>query len=360
MSADQHIPFKEEELQIKKERFCFGFMRDVLNTPVTPRENMHRALAGNAVWTPTTYDYHYLFPLCMPDNKAKGNVSDAKLPADQYGGPDMFGVIWEYEPDIGGSTVRPGNPLLASADEWYEKIVFPTKETIDSWDWEGCVANANVEEEKDFYWELVICTGFFERLISFMDFEEAAVAMIDPDQEEAVLELFDRLADLYIMFIDKFREVFPNTSDAVTLHDDWGHQRGQFFSSETVMRMLAPSMKRVVNHIHSLGMDAELHSCGKVDDLIPCMIEIGFQMHECQPLLDFDTVVPAYGDKILFHVPQDTPPFDAPEAEQRAAARKFAAKLSKWGNAVILDDYYCENPVNNIFMEELYHAAREA
>lgn len=354
------IPFNESEMNVSRERFCFGYMRNVLNTPVTPRENLRRALAGDPVWMPTTYDYHYLFPLCMPDNKAKGNVSDAKLAPEEYGGPDMFGIVWEYEPNIGGSTVRPGNPTLTEAGEWREKIVFPTKEVVDSWDWAGCYQNADVENERDFYWELVIATGWFERLISFMDFEEAAVAMIDPDQKDDVKELFEALADLYIMLIDKYVEVFPETADAVTLHDDWGHQRGQFFSCDVVREMLVPSMKRVVDHIHSLGMDAEFHSCGKVEGLVPCMIEIGFQMHECQDILDFDTVVPQYGDKILFHVPQVTPDYDAPEEEQRAAARAFAERLAKWKNPVILDDYYAPNPVNNVFQDELYRLVRMA
>lgn len=353
------MPFNEKELQVLKERFCFGYMRNVLDTPVSPRENMRLALAGKPLWMPTTYDYHYMFPLCMPDNKAKGNVSDKKLPIEEYGGEDMFGIVWEYEPNIGGSTVRPGNPTLLEVSEWREKIVFPTKEVIDSWDWAGCYANANVPEEKDFYWELVICTGWFERLISFMDFEEAIMAIVDPDDKEEVKELFEALADLYIMLIGKYCEVFPETADAICLHDDWGHQRGQFFDREVIMEVFAPSMKRVVDHIHSLGMDAEFHSCGKVEDLVPCMIEIGFQMHECQDIMDFDEVVPKYGDKILFHVPQETPDYDAPAQVHIDAARAFGDKLLAWGHPVILDDYYAKNPVNNIFQDELYRYLRQ-
>ena len=125
------------------------------------------------------------------------------------------------------------------------------------------------------------------------------------------------------------------------------------------MDVSAPSMKRVVDHIHALGMDAELHSCGKVEELVPCVVEIGFQMHECQDIMDFDVVVPAYGDKILFHVPQETSAYDSPEGEQVAAARAFGDKLLAWGNSVILGDYYAPNPVNNIFQDELYRYLRQ-
>ena len=46
--------------------------------------------------------------------------------------------------------------------------------------------------------------GMFERLISFMDFEGALVALIDDEQKKAVHELFDKLADLYIAMIQKY------------------------------------------------------------------------------------------------------------------------------------------------------------
>ena len=103
-----------------------------------------------------------------------------------------------------------------------------------------------------------------------MDFEEAAVAMIDEDQQEAVKDLFDKLADLYIELIKKFQSVFGKEQiAAVCLHDDWGHQRGIFFSADTIREMVVPYMKKVVDFIHAEGMIAECHSCGKVDPLLP-------------------------------------------------------------------------------------------
>ena len=148
---------------------------------------MFRALdSKKPLWLPSTFDIGYLFPQCVPDNPAKGNVSDAKLPAEQLGGKDMFGVEWEYVPVVGGSTTRPGHPLMTDANDWPQKVVFPTKEVIDSWDWDGCKKRSDTLMRKKDMWEIVICTGFYERLISFMDFEGAAVAMIDEDQEDAI------------------------------------------------------------------------------------------------------------------------------------------------------------------------------
>lgn len=215
------------------------------------------------LWQASINDYHHLFPQCVPDNPAKGNASDAKLAPEQLGGKDMFGIVWEYEPKIGGSTVRPGNPLLEDANDWYDKVVFPTREVVDSWDWAGCKRNADETDEKDFFWKPVICTGWFKRLISFMDFQNAAMALIDPDQADAVKDLFEHLSDLYIMLIDKY-------------------------------------------------------------------IEAGF---------DFDTVIPQYSGRIIFHVPSEVPETDASDEEHRVAARAFADRVVKWGRPVILDTY---------------------
>jgi hypothetical protein len=91
----------------------------------------------------------------------------------------MFGIEWEYIAQVGGSMVRPGKPFIEDANELADKVVWPD---IDKWDWEGC-AKANVEylskPNFNICWFL---NGWYERLISFMDFEGAVVAMIDEDQ----------------------------------------------------------------------------------------------------------------------------------------------------------------------------------
>lgn len=354
-------PFSEKEFIRGKTRFLFGCELTELDTPITPKENMLLALdTKKPLWFPSTFDIGYLFPKCVPDNPAKGNVSDEKLPPEQLGGKDMFGIEWEYVPKVGGSTTRPGHPLLEDANDWPEKVVFPTKEVIDSWDWEGSRERCMKNMRKKDLWEVVICTGFYERLISFMDFEEAAVAMIDEDQQDAVKALYDKLADLYIMLLDKYIEVFGEKIEAVCLHDDWGHQRNPFFSLDLVREMVVPYMKKVTDYAHSKGLRTECHSCGKVDALIPAYIEAGFEMLECQPILDFETVVPKYGDRLLFHYPPANAPQDinAPAEEHIKAAREFVQKTIDWGYPVMMDNYYAPL-LNPLYTDEVYRYSRQ-
>ena len=351
------MKFNEEEMEIVKTRFCFGEELNVYRTPVTPLENFKRMIQGKPLWQVSINDYVYLFPNCVPDNPAKGNVSDKKLPPEALGGYDMFGILWEYEEDIGGSTVRPGNPVLADANDWPKIIKFPTKATIDGWDWAECQANA-ASYEDDYFWEPVICTGWFERLISFMDFQYAAMALIDPAQKKAVKALFDRLSDLYILIIDKYSACFPGKIHCFCLHDDWGHQRGQLISLATAREMIVPAMKKVTDHIHTLGMVTEVHSCGKIDNLIPAFIEAGFDLLECQPLLDYETVVPQYGDRIIVHLaPENVPPEHAPMESHQACARAFVDRVVALGHPVILETYYSPR-LTPAFWEELYRYSR--
>lgn len=353
--------FNENEISKDKTRFLFGCELSELNEPVTPKDNMIMAIeTKRPVFLPSTFDIGYLFPQCVPDNPAKGNVSDAKLPVEMLGGKDMFGIEWEYVPQVGGSTTRPGNPLLEDANDWPEKVVFPTREVIDSWDWETCAKrHETLLRDKDMV-EVVICTGFFERLISFMDFEEAAVAMIDEDQQDAIKDLFDKLADLYIMLVDKYMEVFPGRIDAVCLHDDWGHQRGVFFSKDTLYEMIVPYMKKCTDYFKSKGLYTEVHSCGKIDSLMQVYIDAGFQMLECQSILDFPETVREYGDRIVIHYPPAIAPEDinAPAEEHIAKAREYVDTCLSFGYPIMMDNYYAPL-LNRIFTDEVYRYSRQ-
>ena len=72
-----------------------------------------------------------------------------------------------------------------------------------------------------------------------MEFESAAMALIDEDQQEYVHGLFSRLAT----FMTSSSATTPSTSTptASHFHDDWGSQRAPFFSLDTCREMLVPT-----------------------------------------------------------------------------------------------------------------------
>ena len=89
--------------------------------------------------------------------------------------------------------------------------------------------------------------------------------------------------------------------EMVWFHDDWGNQRAPMFSLDTVRNMIVPALTKVVNGAHELGIIFELHSCGKIEDLVPAMVEAGVDMWDGQYMNDKVKVAKEYGDKIKVH-----------------------------------------------------------
>ena len=354
----ERIPFRKEELEVKgKVMGSRRAMVDLLNTPITPRENYLMMLRGEEpLWIPMSTDLINVTPAIVKDNIARGFVFDAtEFDRDkESGGPDMFGIEWEWVPQVGGSMVRPGKPKVEDITEWEDIITFPD---VDSWDWEGSAAlNKSLIEQKELLFGATIMNGLFERLISFCDMNEALVAMIDEDEQEDVQRLFDKLADLYIKIIAKYKEYYH--IDFLLFHDDWGSQRAPFFSLDTVREMLVPPLKKIVDATHKMGVFFELHSCGKNEMLVPAMIEAGVDMWNGQPMNDKLMLAEKYGDKIHLGVAGLNVEPDASPEEVRAAAKEFVDTYGKY--PIYAAQLALRGPAGNELRKALYEYSRVA
>ncbi|HHT17391.1 MAG TPA: methyltransferase [Papillibacter sp.] len=352
MSIPKFDP-KELEVVGKLPSFGGGQEIPIYNYPVTPKEAYKAAFNRKPYWQIASTTENRIFtPKCNPDNIARGFVFDGTR-TPPTGGIDMFGIDWEYVPQVGGSMVRPGKPFIEDASELPEKVVWPN---IDEWDWEEC-AKANVEylagDQFNMCWFL---NGWYERLISFMDFEGAIMAIFDEDSKEYVKDFFDKLSDLYIRIFDKYLEYFPQI-DGFCIHDDWGSQKETFFSPAVAEEMLVPYMRRVTDFLHSKGKFCELHSCGQLMKQVPNMIEAGWDSWHPQLMNDTQKEYELYGDKILIGVAPDEIDPNATEEEIRQAARDFANKFCNPEKPSLLNIYTGrELPI--VFLEELYKQSR--
>lgn len=346
-------PFSKDELTIIDRYYVAGRTdggKAKFKTPVSSLENM-RAFLNNETpcWMPNG-DLITITPEIIPDNVARAFVQEAN-PTDRKGGPDMFGVQWVYEASAGGSMVIPGNPILEDVNDWKEVIHFPD---VDSWDWEGSAQrNKDYLAGDDPIWTVQF-SGMFERLISFMDFENAAVALIDEDQMDAVKELFSALTDLYIKILDKSIQYFHISG--YLFHDDWGSQRSPFFSKQTWLEMIAPYVKRLVDHCHENGVIFELHSCGRTDSMIDVISSIGIDMWRPQPMNDVAMMYREYGDKIKLGVRAPAFPPDTPDEVQIQAAKDLVAQYNIPGKYVFTSNF----AESDVFRAALYEASRKA
>ena len=329
----KRIPFDEAEMKVIGQHInftsaCFGPpVIPMYNTPITPKENVMNVFRrdGSAMWFPTTTDFAYVESRANPDHIARAEICDMgpKQPLEEKGGKDLFGVEWQFVEVAGGSMEVPGaKRLLEDVNDWKENVKFPDVEALD---WEANKMNAVLNDSKRVL-GITFQNGMFERLISFMGFEDAAVALIDEDQKDAIHELFDRLADMYIEMIEKYMEVL--NLESVTFHDDWGSQRAPFFSEQVCTEMIAPHIKKIADFCHSKGMIFNHHSCVKNELLVPSMLAEGDDMWWPQDMNDIDTLREKYGDKLVLSVVPPAVAEDASDEEIEAAAKAFVDKYA--------------------------------
>ncbi|MPW24213.1 methyltransferase [Alkalibaculum sp. M08DMB] len=357
--------FDEKELNVVGEmpNLMGGEAIPIFSTPVSGKEGALATYRKRPIWQVVLgvgHEFQMFNPNFIPDNVSRAFVSDHSFVpgvSNLYAGKDMFGIQWLYEESAGGSMVIPGNPLFTDMNDWKEKVVWPD---INAWDWEGEREKNNGYFEKDKLVITWIFTGFFERLISFMDFENAAVAMIDEEQEDAVKEFFDHLSDLYIQLIDKYITHFPEI-DVFYIHDDWGAQKDTFFSPTAAKELLVPYMKKVTDFIHEKGRFAELHSCGMNEKQIGNIIDAGWDAWTPQTMNDTQKLYEEYGDQIIIGVLPDLfDPKTTSEEEQRTYARDFANKfcLADKPSALSVYAQFNEEILTKAYREELYKQSR--
>ena len=365
--------FDPKELE-KKPGFVFGRPVELFNCPLNQHDADEAFFKKEAWWQMYQASDTFMFnPHISPDNIARGFVFEAEMGKymDQKGGPDMFGVEWEWVEQVGGSMVRPGKPYLEDIEDWREKIVWPD---VDSWDWEGCAkANNGTFLKKENFNQLWFFTGYYERLIAFMEFENAIMAIFDEDCQEEVHAFFERLTELYLDILKHVCDYFPDVN-AIFFHDDWGSQKETFFSPAVVEEMIVPYMKRITDYLHSRGVWCELHSCGNNYKQIPNMIKAGWDMWAPQLMNDCYKIYDDFGDQIIIatypmNIPEEIQNLRSeeergeafaklPEEEQRRIAREYVHRVNKIGKPSSYS-FYASHWLTPAVREELYVESRK-
>ena len=354
-------PFDQKEIDNAKEvpNFKGAATVTTYDFPVTPREAYLATYRDHdPMWIINDTEYQRFEPSIIPDNCARGFVEEAvPFPREKFGGKDMFGIEWVYVDVAGGSMVKPGEPYLTEISEWHDKLVWPD---VDSWDWDGS-AKLNKDyldtDRANLMWLLNGC--WFERLISFMDFQYAAMALVDEDDVEEVKELTHELTTLYMHIVDNCCDAYDKL-DGFEIHDDWGSQKSPFFSEDVGREVYLPEMKRFVDHVHSKGKFINLHSCGHIEDRADIFVEAGFDGWIPMAMNDSSALYDKYGDKMVIAIVENIPEnlADYSEEDQIALADEFVEKYTK-GSKVAAYSYYSDPDVMTpAFRAELYKQSR--
>ncbi|MEG2643259.1 MAG: uroporphyrinogen decarboxylase family protein, partial [Eubacterium sp.] len=181
--------------------------------------------------------------------------------------------------------------------DWSECIVFPD---LNAWDWEQAAIIDNVSDVDRQHKLLYTSSlnGFFERMHTLMGFENALCSMLtDPEDVEAFL---DKMVEFKCLELTKINAFYQ--PDILNFHDDYGTQKGLFFSPELWRKLFKPRLKKVVEHCHDLGMIFELHSCGLIEDIIEDICEIGVDCLQCMDINDIHKMKKRTGKKMAYGV----------------------------------------------------------
>ncbi len=108
-------------------------------------------------------------------------------PAVLRGGIDGYGVEWMYVDVVGGAMVKPGSPKCPDITEWEKYVAYPTR-TAGTGRAALSATGKKLSPERCTYIAVPGC--LFERLIAILDFQNAALALIDDEQKDAVHRFF--------------------------------------------------------------------------------------------------------------------------------------------------------------------------
>ena len=161
--------------------------------PMGPNTRTARMIGG---------DYRPLRPRMFPDLLVAHDAMDGEPPMDFASLPPVqtgwFDTKWRYVNTVGGPMIEPGSQKIDDMNDW-QKLTWPD---LDDYDWEGSAERNHDYINCGLPVEFCIPTGYWERLMSILEVDLAAVALVDEDQKGAVHAFFDKLTDLYEDYLD--------------------------------------------------------------------------------------------------------------------------------------------------------------
>ena len=149
----------------------------------------------------------------------------------------------------------------------------------------------------------VIGGGIFEQPARTMGLENFLMALVSEPQ--FVDRLMDRITDIYIESCNNYLDLLGDYIQVFTFWDDVCTQDGWMIRPDLYRKLIKPKQKRLVEAIKK-KTKAKLfyHSCGATFDLIPDLIDLGFDILNPVQVsargMDSKRLKQTYGKDIVF------------------------------------------------------------
>ncbi|MHA2280658.1 MAG: uroporphyrinogen decarboxylase family protein [Promethearchaeota archaeon] len=235
---------------------------------------------------------------------------------------DEFGTIWRKKGI--DSMGHPGDPSLRDYSKLEEYFQRYTPNFDDKSRYSFSVERSkNKASEK--YRMCNLGLGPFHIASSMRGFDTFLI-----DQYRNKNELKSLLEILTEIFVsnEKMWVKYDAKPHGFVVYDDLGEQNGPFFSPKMFEEFYKPVYEQLFNTAHELGCDFHLHCCGKIDPLIPLLIEWGLDALE----------------------------FDSPRMTGYPELNQFRGKIMMWGCINIQSIYTLGSP--NECEREVWHMVR--
>jgi len=222
---------------------------------------------------------------------------------------DEFGVVWDrtVDKDIGVPLDPPVTPDNVTTFEMPDPDD-PTR--YDDW-------KEHIENTRDQYCVANLGFSLYERAWILAGMENVLTGMVI--EKEFVHTLLDRITDFNLKII---ANSIQDDIDAMMFGDDWGQQNGLIFGKELWIEFIKPRIAKMYKAVKDAGKDVFIHSCGKVEELYPDLIECGLDVfNPFQPeVTDVFKIKEEFGDRLTFFggiSTQKTLPYGTPEETRK-------------------------------------------
>lgn len=242
---------------------------------------------------------------------------------EQHHTLDEWGCTWSRS-DVKNMGLVTGHPLVDL--DGLDTYCWPDPD--DEKLYEGMEARFAGHEDQ--YILTSIFALLFERMHHLHGFENTLMdLLLEPDK---MAFLADRIVDFDIRVIRNISRRFPGRIHGFTFTDDWGTENAAFINKELFDEFFAPRYKKIFDVCHEVGWDVWMHSCGKINELIPSLIESGVNaLNMLQPNTNgIEEIGRRFSGKVCFYTCCDiqTTLVNGTDAEIEQEAKKL---MNTWG-----------------------------
>lgn len=203
---------------------------------------------------------------------------------------DEFGVQWDrrVDKDVGvvcNQAINKGNLDAYRFPDPCDPLRFAG--------WDEAIA-----KHQDTFFVGRLSFSLFERAWTLAGMENILMSMaVDRDFVET---LFDRILEHNLHVIDL---ACSFDIDAMYFGDDWGFQTGLLMGAMRWRELIKPRISQMYRRVKSKGKLVVIHSCGKVQELFPDLIECGLDVfNPFQPeVMDVFEMKKRYGNELCFY-----------------------------------------------------------